>query len=64
MEQVETLLWRKSRASGSNGAECVEVASDGQQVHVRDTKSREAGHITVSASAWRVFVSQVTNNDR
>ena len=58
------LTWRKARASGNGGANCVEVASDGQQVHVRDTKSREAGHITVSASAWRVFVSQVTNNDR
>jgi hypothetical protein len=60
----DDMCWRKARASGNQGGNCVEVASRSDAVLIRDTKSRDAGHITVSASAWRVFVSQVTNNDR
>jgi hypothetical protein len=59
-----TLSWRKATASASNGGGCVEVASDGQCAYVRDTTARERGHLVVTADAWRVFVSQVTNNDR
>lgn len=49
--------WRKSSYSGGNGAECVEV---GQTHHgavlVRDTKSRQAGHLALTADEWRAFV--------
>lgn len=59
MEDSDGLKWRKSSFSGGNGAECVEVASDGRAVLVRDTKRREAGHLAVDADGWRVFIAAV-----
>ncbi|MET7989597.1 DUF397 domain-containing protein [Amycolatopsis sp. NPDC005232] len=52
------LDWRKSSYS-SNGGDCVEVAAD-REVLVRDTKDREAGHITVTAAAWRELLSRLS----
>jgi hypothetical protein len=52
------LIWRKARASSSNGG-CVEVAADSAATLVRDTKSRERGHITVSHQSWATFVGRI-----
>ncbi|WP_410671896.1 DUF397 domain-containing protein [Amycolatopsis sp. cmx-4-68] len=41
--------WRKS--AHSDQGNCVEVAID-LRVHVRDTKDRSAGQLTVSRQAW------------
>ncbi|QYN23061.1 DUF397 domain-containing protein [Amycolatopsis sp. DSM 110486] len=51
------VVWRKSTYS-SNGDGCVEVAT-GHEVLVRDTKDREAGHITVPAVAWQELLSRL-----
>jgi hypothetical protein len=51
------LKWRKASKSG-NGGNCVEVASAGS-VHIRDTKSRERGMLTVSAETWRAFIAEI-----
>lgn len=64
MGTADSLSWRKARASGSNGGGCVEVASDGQSTYVRDTTRRDAGHLTVTADAWRLFVREVANKNR
>jgi hypothetical protein len=46
--------WRKSTYSGSNGGDCVEVASaDG--VMVRDTKDRDGVTLRFTAEAWEQF---------
>jgi hypothetical protein len=58
MERIDELDWRKARASG-NGGNCVEVADDTGTVHVRDTKSRSAGMLTVSATTWRRFTDEI-----
>ncbi|MFI5608721.1 DUF397 domain-containing protein [Amycolatopsis sp. NPDC051903] len=50
--------WHKSSYS-PNGDDCVEVAT-GSEVLVRDTKDREAGHLTVPAVAWRELLSRVS----
>lgn len=51
--------WRKSTYSGGSGGNCVELASQGGQVLVRDTKQAGTGpELTFSASAWRRFVSR------
>jgi hypothetical protein len=48
--------WRKSTYSGSNGGDCVEVASaDG--VMVRDTTDRDGGTLTFTAEAWAKFTA-------
>ncbi|MET9678875.1 DUF397 domain-containing protein [Streptomyces coeruleorubidus] len=51
--------WRKSSYSGSTGGECVEVADLGPGVGVRDSKSPEAGILTVSPKAYAAFVAHV-----
>ena len=48
-------LWRKSSYSGGGNTDCVEVASQDAFVGVRDTKNRDAGHLTVPRTAWRAF---------
>jgi Domain of unknown function (DUF397) len=48
--------WRKSSYSGSNGGECVEVASAGA-VLVRDTIDRGGPVVTFTVDAWRAFLA-------
>jgi hypothetical protein len=47
--------WRKSTYSGSNGGDCVEVASD-DKVMVRDTKDRDGCTLSVTGDAWGRFL--------
>lgn len=47
--------WRKSTYSGQQ-SDCVEVAPSSQEVQVRDTKARSAGHLTVPADSWKAFL--------
>jgi hypothetical protein len=49
--------WRKSSFSGANGGSCVETASGGGVVCVRDTTDREAGTLSVPARAWETFLA-------
>ncbi|MGX1668339.1 DUF397 domain-containing protein [Streptomyces sp. NPDC055400] len=58
------LNWFKSSYSGSQGDSCVEVAygrgaSDGADVHVRDSKDNEGPRVAVSPAAWAVFVARL-----
>ena len=50
--------WRKSSYSGSNGGECVEVATAGA-VLVRDTADRNGPVLAVTADAWRAFTAAI-----
>ena len=50
--------WRKSSYSGSNGGECVEVATTGT-VLVRDTADRDGPMLTFTADAWRAFTAAI-----
>jgi len=50
--------WRKSRHSGDNGGECVEVGTAGV-VLVRDTADRAGPMLSFTADAWRSFLSTV-----
>lgn len=60
MSYMEDLAWRKSSYSGGNGTECVEVGQthDGA-VLVRDTKSRQVGHLALATYEWRAFIVSV-----
>jgi uncharacterized protein DUF397 len=51
--------WRKSSHSGSNGGECVEVASAAGSVLVRDTTAPRGPALVFTAEAWRAFISTV-----
>jgi len=50
-------IWHKSSFSGTSG--CVEVAVVGDTVLIRDTKNRDAGHLTVSRECWNHFLDAV-----
>ncbi len=50
--------WRKSSHSGSNGGECVEVATAGA-VLVRDTADRGGPVLAFTADAWRAFTATI-----
>ena len=51
-------IWRKSSYSGSNGGECVEVATAGA-VLVRDTADRSGPVLRFTAEAWRAFTAAI-----
>ena len=50
--------WRKSSYSGSNGGECVEVATT-KAVLVRDTADRSGPVLRFTAEAWRAFTAAI-----
>lgn len=55
--------WRKSSYSGSSAnTSCVEVGATPAKdvVGIRDTKSRDRGHLQVSRTTWTTFVRHVT----
>jgi hypothetical protein len=49
--------WRTSSHS-TNGGECVEVLP-GSEVLIRDTKDREGGILTASATTWSELLSRL-----
>lgn len=53
-------VWRKSTRSGSNGGDCVEVATNlPDVVPVRDTKNRDGGTLTFTPDVWADFIAGV-----
>ena len=56
----ENLIWIKSSYSGSQGSECVEVATrpDGGRA-VRDSKDPDGPVLRFTADEWRMFIRRV-----
>lgn len=52
-----TLHWRKAGASGTSN--CVEVAADGETVHVRDSKNPDGATLTFDPSEWVEFLDRM-----
>ncbi|MGH3775762.1 MAG: DUF397 domain-containing protein [Pseudonocardiaceae bacterium] len=53
------ILWRKSGYSANQ--ECVEVATEGGDVLVRDSRDPRGPTLAVSSAAWQDFLVTVTN---
>jgi hypothetical protein len=56
MTDLSRAAWRTSSYSNVGG-ECVEVATAGSVVGVRDTKDRAGAVLTVSPAAWQRFAA-------
>ncbi|MEV6811756.1 DUF397 domain-containing protein [Micromonospora sp. NPDC051296] len=53
--------WHKSSRSSTNGGACVEVADNlPGVVGVRDSKDPAGPALTFTPTAWRAFVTQLT----
>ncbi len=55
----ENLIWVKSSYSGSQGSECVEVASLLNGTAVRDSKDENGPILRFTRDQWRTFVADV-----
>lgn len=55
--------WRKSTRSGNNGGACVEVATAGKLVGVRDSKDQTGPILAVSRDSWSAFLAGVKAGD-
>jgi hypothetical protein len=47
--------WRKASYSNGSG-QCVETASGGGVILVRDTTNRDGGTLAFTAEAWSIFM--------
>ncbi len=52
--------WRKASYSNSNGGACVEVATAGHVIAVRDSKNPNGPRLAFTPSAWGTFLGQVS----
>ncbi|MFE9013345.1 DUF397 domain-containing protein [Streptomyces cyaneofuscatus] len=50
------LHWFKSSYSGSEGGNCIEVATCPHTVHIRDSKDLTVPALAVSSATWTSFV--------
>ncbi|QXJ23297.1 DUF397 domain-containing protein [Actinomadura graeca] len=57
------LCWRKSRYSGGDTGQCVELACVGDSVGIRDSKSVENGHLTVARTALAALAGRIKAGD-
>ncbi|GAA2460102.1 hypothetical protein GCM10010191_95600 [Actinomadura vinacea] len=51
--EASRVRWRKSSRSSSSGSDCVEIASVGGAVAVRDSKDPAGPKLLCTRAAWR-----------
>jgi hypothetical protein len=51
--------WRKSTYSNANGGNCVETASNGGMILVRDTTDRDGGTLAFATGVWKAFTGMI-----
>ncbi|MFF0017300.1 DUF397 domain-containing protein [Streptomyces sp. NPDC005374] len=55
-----TRQWFKSSYSGSQGGDCIELATEPSAVHVRDSKNT-GPNFTVTPGTWAAFLGFATS---
>lgn len=61
MKTVSPRAWHTSSYSGARG-DCVEVA-EGQSTAVRDTRNREAGHLSFCTGEWSALLGTLASSE-
>lgn len=64
MDNLDGLAWRKSSYSGSNGGNCIEVATTTRAVAIRDSKDPRGTVLAFSLQDWQRFTRQVKADAR
>ncbi|MFJ8686170.1 DUF397 domain-containing protein [Micromonospora wenchangensis] len=60
--ELNQARWRKSTRSSGNGGNCVEVADNlAGVIAVRDSKDPAGPALTFTPTAWRSFLTRVTD---
>ena len=63
MDDLSGAQWRKSSRSGSNGGDCVEVASNlAGIVAIRDSKDPTGPTLILSPGRWISFIAAVRDD--
>jgi hypothetical protein len=60
------ITWRKSSHSGgggSGGQDCVEIARLAESIGIRDSKSPDAGHLSISRAAFTHLITRTKRAD-
>ncbi|MGY1501174.1 DUF397 domain-containing protein [Streptomyces sp. QTS52] len=57
MRTTPNLAWFKSSYSGSQGDDCVEVATCPGTIHIRDSKDKAGPQLALSPTTWAGFVA-------
>ncbi|MER6684373.1 DUF397 domain-containing protein [Streptomyces olivaceoviridis] len=55
----ESLAWFKSSYSGSQGGDCLEVATTPTTIHIRDSKNTPGPTLTLSPVTWTRFLDGI-----
>ncbi|WP_369169984.1 DUF397 domain-containing protein [Streptomyces sp. R28] len=61
MSTPELHWFKSSYSDSSNGNDCVEVATTPATIHIRDSKTPGAPHLTVAPGTWNSFVGHVSD---
>ena len=61
MSTVELHWFKSSYSSGPEPGDCVEVAATPTTIHIRDSKTPDTSHLTVSPTTWSAFVTEVSH---
>ncbi|MBO8197177.1 DUF397 domain-containing protein [Streptomyces smyrnaeus] len=64
MSNQAELSWFKSSYSGSQGDDCVEVATTPGGVHVRDSKDTTIPSLCITPAAWSAFIAHAPRQGR
>jgi hypothetical protein len=60
---VSTTLWIKSRRSGTNGGNCVEVRRHADEIQVRDTKDPGGTILSFTLTEFDYFLQAARDGD-
>jgi hypothetical protein len=60
---MSTPAWRKSTRSDTSGNDCVEAARLPGAVGLRDSKSPDAGHLTVSPTTFGGLLNRIRSGE-
>lgn len=55
-----TLKWFKSSYSGSDGGDCIEVATTPTTIHVRDSKVEDGPVLDLAPASWAALTGWVS----